>query len=296
MGDSRLMGVFVPVVTPFEKDEIRFDWLKNNIDKLNENSLSGYLALGSNGEFMSLSDDEQLAVVQVFMENRKDKIVMVGVSRESTKSTIEFSKKVIDLGADYLSILPPHYFPKLMKNEVLIDYFTEIADRVSIPVLVYNAPEFASGLLIPPDVIKTLSCHPNIVGMKDSSPAGMNSYLAAVVGEENFAVLAGSADFFYSSLNLGAKGGIISMSNYLPKLCCEFYDAIRKGESVRAKELHYLVYGINRKVSGKYGVCGVKAAMNITGFRGGDPRRPLVPISSEDKTIMKDYLVEKGLI
>jgi len=295
MNDSRLKGVFVPVVTPFEKDEIRLDWLEGNLEKMGRTSLSGYLALGSNGEFMSLSDDEQLEVVGIFMKKKAGKTVMVGVSRESTKSTIEFARKVVDLGAEYLSVLPPHYFPKLMKNDVLVEYFTKIADAVDVPVLVYNAPGFASGLLIPPEVISALSSHPNIVGMKDSSPSGMNSYLAAVRNVD-FTVLAGSADFLYASLTLGAKGGIISMSNYLPKLCCDFYDAVMSGDADKAEELHYLVYDVNKRVSGKFGVCGVKAAMNITGFNGGDPRRPLLPLSGADIASLKGYFAEKELI
>ncbi len=283
---SNLSGVFTPVVTPFHNDEIKLDWLASNLQKAGKTNLKGYLALGSNGEFMSLTEKEQLNVISTFAENKNSKVVMVGTARESVKETIEFSNKAIEIGADYISVLSPHYFSKHMKDDVLYRYYSMVADALTVPVLLYNAPGFASGVMLSNSLVAKLADHPNIIGMKDSSPSGMNGYLAAVQGKE-FNVLAGSANFYYSALNLGAVGGIISLANALPELCCNFHEAVVKGNSELAVKEHYRIFRLNQAVSGKYGVAGVKASMALTGYQGGEPRQPLVAISSEQLSEME---------
>ena len=91
---KKLSGVFAPVVTPFSSDKLALDDLRFNLQKLNETDLAGYLALGSNGEFRSLTDKEQVRVLEIFAEEKGDKVVMVGTGCESTKQTIEKSKLV----------------------------------------------------------------------------------------------------------------------------------------------------------------------------------------------------------
>lgn len=295
MNAKRLSGVYVPVVTPFEDDIIKLGWLEENLEKLGRENLSGYLALGSNGEFMSLTVDEQLNVVKTFMKKKGNKIVMVGTARESVNETVVFSKKVIDLGADYVSILTPHYFSKNMTEDVLIRYYTQIADSLTVPVLLYNAPGFASGIKISPEVVRILAQHPNIAGMKDSSPAGMNSFLSEV-RYADFEVLAGSANIYFAALLLGATGGIISVANYLPRLACEFHEVIMKKDYEKARELHFKIFEINKMVSGSHGVAGVKAAMNIMGFKGGTARSPLQVLSQDEYNKIQGLFEELGII
>ena len=164
---EKLSGVFVPAVTPFINDEVQFDKLEKNIKKLNETSISVYLALGSNGENKSLTYDEKLKVLETFVNNKSDKVIMAGTGCESTKETISFSKDAAKLGVDFVSVLTPSYFAKQMKDEILIDYYTEIAENSVVPVLIYNAPGFAGGVKVSPKVAGKLAVHENIVGMKD---------------------------------------------------------------------------------------------------------------------------------
>ena len=101
---KKLSGVFAPVVTPFRSDEIELDDLRFNLRKLNGTDLAGYFALGSNGEFKSLSDKEQNQVLEVFAEEKGNKVVIVGTGCESTKQTIEKSKLAFEMGFDYVNI------------------------------------------------------------------------------------------------------------------------------------------------------------------------------------------------
>ena len=290
----KLSGVFAPVVTPFRNDELQLDDLRYNLRKLNGSSLAGYLALGSNGEFRSLDDREQILVLEVFAKEKGDKVVMVGTACESTKQTIGKSKTAGEMGFDFVSILTPGYFAKRMDGPTIKGYYERIADSLTIPVLLYNAPGFTGGVQIPPKIVRELSQHPNIVGMKDSSPTGPARFLCCIDPGADFHVLAGSADFFYPSLHLGASGGIVSLANALPEPCCEVYRLFTEGRYDEARDLHFRLARLNAAVSGTHGVAGVKAAMECTGFKGGEPRHPLIPVTAEARDAIRSALVTEG--
>ncbi|MHC4518254.1 MAG: dihydrodipicolinate synthase family protein [Planctomycetota bacterium] len=293
---EKLSGVFAPVVTPFRNDDLCLDALRDNLQKLRRTKLAGYLALGSNGEYKSLTDQEQLRVLEVFGEEKGDKVVMVGTGCESTHQTIEKSRVVAQMGFDYVSVLTPHYFAKHMDGDTLAGCYERIADSVSIPVLIYNAPGFAGGVRVPPRTLAALAKHPNIVGMKDSSPTGPAAFLTALDPADDFHVLAGSINFFYPSLHLGAAGGVVSLSNALPDPCARLYELFLAAEYAEAKELHFKLARLNGAVSGSWGVAGVKAAMDIVGFRGGQPRHPLTAAPEQAKMKIKEAIAAAGLL
>jgi 4-hydroxy-2-oxoglutarate aldolase len=292
----KLSGVFAPVVTPFSSDELSLDDLRFNLRKLNETDLAGYLALGSNGEFRSLDDKEQNRVLEVFAEEKADKVIIVGTACESTKQTIEKSKFAFEMGFDYVIILTPSYFAKRIDAATLQGYYERVADSIDIPVLLYNAPGFTGGMRIPVQTILELSQHPNIVGMKDSSPEGPAKFLACRDTAEDFHVLAGSANFFYPSLHLGASAGVLSLANALPVPCCDLYRLFTQGKYDEAGELHSRLARLNQAVSGPWGVAGVKAAMDITGFKGGQPRHPLQGLTNEAKEQIKRKMANEGFV
>jgi len=298
MGQNKrkLSGVFSPVVTPFRSDELALDDLRFNLRKLNETNLAGYLALGSNGEFKSLSDKEQNRILEVFAEEKGSKVVLVGAGCESTRQTIEKSKLALEMGFDYVSILTPSYFAKQIDGAALQCYYERIADSIDIPVLLYNAPGFTGGIEIPLQIILELSRHPNIVGMKDSSPAGPGKFLARLEPETDFHVLAGSANFFYPALHLGAAGGVLSLANVLPGPCCDLYRLFTQGEYDDAKELAFRLARLNQAISGAWGVAGVKTAMDIIGFKGGQPRHPLQGLTDEGKKLIRQRIINEGFI
>ena len=294
--EIKLSGVFAPVVTPFHSYELALDDLRFNLRKLNETNLAGYLALGSNGEFRSLSDKEQIRILEVFAEEKGNKVVLVGTGCESTRQTIEKSKLALEMGFDYVSILTPSYFARQIDGATLQCYYERIADSIDIPVLLYNAPGFTGGMEIPLRIVLELSGHPNIVGMKDSSPAGPAKLLACLDPTEDFNVLAGSANFFYPSLHLGAPGGVLSLANALPGPCCDIYRLFTQGKYDDAKELSFRLARLNQAISGAWGVAGVKAAMDITGFRGGQPRHPLQGLTDEARERVRQTIINEGFI
>ncbi len=274
---NRLSGVIAPLTTPFKEDQsLDFDAVSDNIEKYNATDLVGYMPLGSNGEFRSLVEGESLEMVQLIRKlTPSSKTLVVGAGRESAYSAAEFSKKAADLGADFVSVLTPFYFKDLLTEDGLYGYFTYIADRSPVPVLIYNAPRFTGGLCLPPDLIRRLGQHDNIVGMKDTSLNDISEYVTAAEGLD-FVVLAGTVKKFMSGLEAGAIGAVLACADYIPDDCCEVYRLYKSGEISKARELYLQVAETSARWSGKTGVCGVKKAMDHYGFCGGFPRLPLM--------------------
>jgi len=292
--NKKVCGVFAPITTPFVNDEVSYDRFKENVKKYSRTPLSGYLVLGSNGESKSLTEDEKLKLLEIVLEEKADyQLVMAGTGYESTRQTIVFSKKVQERGADLVSLVTPSYFKKSLSDEALIGYYTQVADALRIPVFAYNAPGF-TGLTLSNRVIEVISQHPNIGGMKDTSPAGLAGYLE--VCSDDFDVLSGTMNTLFIGLSLGATGGVISLANAFPEPCCALYEAFTRGDIAGARKLHSRLFRLNQAVSGAAGVAGVKYAMELGGYYGGHPRLPLLPIKDSDKKRIQEAVETAGLV
>jgi 4-hydroxy-2-oxoglutarate aldolase len=162
--------------------------------------------------------------------------------------------------------------------------------------MVYNAPKFAAGLNLSTSLISKLALHPNIAGMKDTSKEDIRIYCDAVPKGANFYVLAGSIEKFYKGLVAGAIGGVLSIANYLPALCCELHQAFLDGKMDEAKRLDEYSRTLSSNAAGKFGVAGVKAAMDALGYFGGDPRLPLEPLSQAEKDNLRAVLKKENLL
>jgi len=293
---EKLKGIFVPITTPFTADgRVDYEGLEYNMKKFANSPIKGYMALGSNGENKSLSNEEKLQVLKIVLANKApEQKVMAGCIFESTVETIEYARKFEELGADFITLLPPSYFAKMMTDEALIKYFSDVAYSVSTPCLVYCAPQFSAGIVISVNVVRQISKHPNIVGMKDSSTGNIDNYLGAV--DDHFAIMAGSAGFLFHSVLMGATGGVVSLANVFPEISVAHYEYAAKGDLTNGIDLNKKILRLNKAVSGKGGVAAVKAAMDFAGFVGGIPRLPLLPLKNEDKDTLKKALEKEGMI
>jgi 4-hydroxy-2-oxoglutarate aldolase len=291
---KKLSGIAAPISTPFVNGEVAYDQLRSNMKKYRGTALAGFFALGSNGESMFLTEPEKLKVLEVVLQEKADhQIVMAGSGYESTRQTISFSNQVAEMGADCVSILTPSYFKKRLTDEAMIGYYTDVADGVPVPVIAYNAPGF-TGMTLTPKVVEVISRHPNVVGMKDTSKGNMSTYLSAA--GDDFDILSGTVSTLFESLLLGAKGGVVSLANAFPAACCELYDACKAIDLNKARRLHYMLIKLNTSVSGNFGVAGVKYAAEVAGYHGGDPRKPLLPITEEGRQSIRKAIEAAGLL
>jgi 4-hydroxy-2-oxoglutarate aldolase len=222
-----------------------------------------------------------------------DKVIMAGTGAESTKVSIELCHQAAEIGAHYGSLITPYFFAKKMSDAALIQHFIQVAENSPIPVLLYNNPG-VTGITMSTTVVKEVSSHPKIVGMKDSSPGNLSAYILHAKPE--FSLLAGSANFFFTGLLMGAVGGVLSLADAFPEPCCKLYDLGVKGQLKEGRKLQFQLMELNQKVSGKFGVAGVKAAMDFAGFYGGPPRAPLSPLTSQEKKKLREDLVASGFL
>jgi len=228
----------------------------------------------------------------VIREKSEHHLVMAGTGCESTRETIALSKRAAELGGDFISLLTPSYFKKRLTDDAMIRYYTDVTEALPIPVLAYNAPGF-TGMTISPKAIETISRHPNIAGMKDTSPDSIGRYLE--VCGENFDVLSGTINTLFQRLVLGAFGGVVSLANAYPHPCCELYQRIKRGDIDGARKLHLRLFRLNHSLSGRFGVAGVKYAMEVASYYGGTPRLPLLPLEDAEKKLIRDAIAEAGL-
>jgi 4-hydroxy-2-oxoglutarate aldolase len=291
-----LTGIFPPLTTPFLNDEISFEKLKSNIESYNQTKLAGYVVLGSNGESPFLSFEEKIRLIAAVKNySSSDKIIIAGTGSESIKETIRLSNIAAQGGANYVLILTPSYYKSNMDKQAMIDYFTTVADGVKIPVILYNVPKF-TGVNIEAETVAKLAEHVNICGIKNSNEN--LAHLSEIINNcpNSFNVLVGTASILYPGLLLGATGGIVALANIAPGECINIFELIKKGELDKAKSIQLNLIELNKAVTSKYGVPGVKAAMDLLGYFGGEPMKPLRKLNYEQLVDLKSILKKAGLI
>lgn len=291
-----LSGIFPPIVTPFCQEEVAYNYLSGNMEKLNNSGIKGVVVLGSNGENVFLSQEEKIKVVKTVIKTAsKDIMVIVGSGCESARETIYLTNKLAELGAHAALIVTPFYYGSKMNDLALIRYYSTVADNVEIPILLYNVPKF-TGVNLSAKALSQLSQHPNIIGIKDSSGNvnQIGQYLNNKI-DNNFSILVGTAGALLGALVLGCQGGILALANIVPEKCVEIYNLVLEGKIKEAKELQLSMIPVNHATTTQYGISGLKYAMDLLGYKGGDTRLPLLPLTREEKEKIKNILQEAGL-
>ncbi|EHF00520.1 dihydrodipicolinate synthase family protein [Enterocloster citroniae] len=287
----RLKGIFPPMITPFkENGEVDYEAFTYNVKKWEKTDMDGLLVLGSNSETPFLREDEKLKLIELTVKYAGDKVVMCGTGMETAKDTIDLTNRAADLGADCALILTPCFYDAAMKTPALLEYYTTVADHVSIPILVYNVPKFTH-VNVGADLISQLAKHPNIIGMKDSS-GDMPQFATfkRVTAGEDFSIFVGTASALYPALALGAAGGILALANCNPEECVEVYKKYGKGDMEGALKTFQRVFPINTAVTATYGIAGLKHACTVQGYCGGFVRKPLMELANENKRAVEEIL------
>ena len=279
------------MTTPYAPDgAVSLSDLKHNLRLYNSTDLAGYVALGSTGESVLLRRAEMDAILATVKEAAaKEKKLLAGTGAESTRETIERTKRAAEFGYHAALVKPPHYYKPAYKPEVLIAHFRCVADESPIPVMLYSIPQF-TGITLGAAEVAALAEHSNIIGIKDSSGnvQGTADFVAAT--PPAFNVLVGNAATLYPSLVVGARGGILALASALPEKCVKLFEVIRQGHHEKARELQSLVARASKLIVSELGLTGVKYAMDQRGYRGGLPRLPLLPLHDEQKKRLSEFL------
>jgi 4-hydroxy-2-oxoglutarate aldolase len=274
-----LSGILPPIATPFRGDDeaIDLEAVAFNVDRWMRTGLRGLVVLGTNGEAPYVEPDEAARFVAAVRERvPRDRVLVAGAGHDSTRATIEACRRAARAGADAVLVRTPAAFKSQMTATALVAHFRAVADGSPVPVILYSfAANF--GVTLPLAAVVTLAGHPNVAGLKESG--GDLSQIADQVSAtpDDFPVVVGSAATLYASLCVGASGGVVAVANVAPEACVRLFELTRAGRHDEALALQRALSPLARAVTTEHGVAGLKAAMELAGYRGGVPRRPLAP-------------------
>jgi 4-hydroxy-2-oxoglutarate aldolase len=279
-----LSGIYPALVTPFAPDgSVSIANLKHNISRYNHTGLRGFVANGSTGESMLLRREETDGVLVAVKESAaSSKQLIAGTGAESTAETIERTKRAAEIGYKWALVKTPHYYKPAYKPEVFVEHYRRVADASPIPVLLYSVPQF-TGVALEAKEVAILSEHPNIVGIKESSGNIVRIAEMVATTPETFSVLTGSASSLLPALTMGVRGGILALASAFPEQCVALYDLVRGGKMEQARRLQQTLLLASNLIVAEAGIAGVKFAMDQRGYRGGLPRRPLLPVADAVK-------------
>ena len=255
----------------------------------------GYVALGSTGERVNLDERDCAQVIEIAREEIPQKLeFIVGAGQQATRATIAETKQASAAGADAVLVITPHFYRAAITQDALVTHYRAVADASPVPVILYSMPDL-TGIKIEPETVARLSAHPNIVGIKDSSAdiAGLQKTLTLV--PEDFAVLSGNGTVFSTALEKGARGAILAVGCVAAELCLEIYRLVEAGEADKVKALQERLTPLAMAVTKRYGIGGLKAAMDMIGFAGGAVRAPLSAPSAEAQAEIAALLDDLGI-
>lgn len=276
-----LTGIIPPLTTPFDAEgAIDLDGLRRNLARYEDarsgdQRLGGYLLFGSNGEAVHLDPGERDTVLEAVRSALPaGRMLIAGVNANATREAIAAVRQAADQGADAALVITPYFYRGAMSQDVLERFFNDVADASSLPLLVYNIPQ-NTGVRVAPATLARLARHPRIVGTKDSS--GDFGMLAETVRRvpDDFRVFVGNAGILQPALEAGAAGGILAVACALPDACIELFAAARDGDHDIARSIQRRVAPIGRLLTTELGIPGLKAALDLVGLVGGNPRPPL---------------------
>lgn len=266
----------LPFPTPFDaRGELDLRGLRENVTRWSVAGVAGYVALGSTGERVHLDDAESLRVVEAAREVVPgDMSLVVGVGQQSTRETLKEARRAASAGADAVLVITPHFYRAAMTQAALVEHYERVADESIAPVVVYSIPQ-NTGITLAPETVARLSRHENIIGLKESSGDVVAFVEMLRVVDEDFAMLTGHGSALHAALSSGARGAILAVGCCAPRTCIEMVRAVEAGDHERARTLQRRLIPLARAVTTRFGVGGLKVALDAAGYRGGTVRAPL---------------------
>jgi 4-hydroxy-2-oxoglutarate aldolase len=294
---AELDGVFIPVTTPYRGDDVATERLAGNLRAWSATDLAGFVVLGSTGEFPMLSDEERERVLAASREAiPRGKIFLAGTGADSTRHTIARTKRAAEFGADVAVVVTPHYFTKPFANQAAqVRHYHAVADGSPIPVMLYNYPA-NTGINLEAETVARIATHPNVCGIKDSS--GNIPQCAQIIDQtpKSFHVLVGSASALLPSLAIGSSGGVLALAQIAARAFCDVFRFARQGRWDEARGVAARMAVAERGISGRYGIGGLKAALDLQGLYGGPCRAPLATPDGDAIEDIKEVLATAGLL
>lgn len=291
---KKITGSVVALVTPFNTDgSVDLGRLRELVDWHIANHTDGILVLGTTGETASTTLEEDVKTVETVISQVNRRVpVIAGAGSNSSEMQKHKSVLYSEMGADALLCISPYYVKT--NEEGMYRHFAMSADAATAPIILYNVPG-RTGCKISPDVVRRLSVHPNVMGIKEAS--GDMSYAMKIARylSDDFAMYCGNDDITVPLLSVGASGVISVWANIMPQ---EVHDMVAdwfagRRDKALAEQLRCLdlINGLFMEVN----PIPVKEAMNLMGLKSGSFRMPMYPMAPENRAKLAKLMREVGL-
>jgi 4-hydroxy-tetrahydrodipicolinate synthase len=293
MKNQLFSGAATALITPFHQDgTIDFDALEILIEFQIQNGISAIVISGTTGEGSTLSFEEfSLLVARANEYIHKRVPLIAGTGTNNTASALKLSLEAQKRGADGLLIVTP-YYNKTTQEGLAQHYFT-IADRVNIPIILYNVPS-RTGIRIDPKTCALLSNHHNIIAIKEASE-DIAATMAIATECPDFTIYSGNDNLILPTLVIGGDGVISVLSNIAPKETQKIYTYYKNGEIEKAKNLQLKMLPLINLLFSKPNPIPIKSAVELIGLPAGRPRLPLVACDNDTISKIKIAIKEAEL-
>ena len=279
-------GSCTAIVTPFNEHGVDYERLKKNLEFQYENGTSAIVVCGTTGENATHTPNEHDELVRVTVRTVNGRMkVIAGIGSNNTENALRAAENAKYSGADAVLMVTPYYNKTTQKG--LIEHFSYVADRVDIPMILYNVPS-RTGIGITADTCKVLSQHPNINGIKEASgDISLAAEIRSLCGDDLY-IWSGNDDCTIPLMSLGALGVISVASNIVPGAVAKLCALCLEGSYAEATELYAKYASLFSALFIETNPIPVKAAMKMMGMDSGILRLPLTEISQESfETLLK---------
>ena len=287
-------GSCVAIITPFKNGKVDFESFEKLIKFQLGNKTDAIVVLGTTGEPATMTQEEKLQVISFAKKiiGKKAKLI-VGTGTNSTTKSIEQSILAQENGADALLCVTPYYNKCTQKG--LVKHLSQIANSVTIPIIVYNVPS-RTGVNILPETALELSTIPNICGIKEASGNISQIVKLSKLLQDKMAIYSGDDTLNYVFMSLGALGCISVTANVLPKQVKFVIDSALNNDFVSSREMHEKLLNINNDLFLEVNPIPVKFACSVLKLCQNELRLPLTQLDKkyEEKIIedLKEFEIE----
>ncbi len=287
-------GSIVAIVTPFSDGAVDYGKLEELIEFHIESGTHGIVPVGTTGESPTLSHAEHEEVIKFTVEAVRGRIpVVAGTGSNSTEEALRLTRFAEQAGADAALVVTPYY--NKPSQEGVYRHFRTIADKTSIPLILYNVPG-RTVVNIEPETVERLFCDcESIIGIKEASGSLEQVSRIIFLCGEDLILLSGDDAVNYPLLTVGGKGFISVTANIAPADVSEMYNSFARGELEKAKELHYRLLPLSRALFVESNPIPVKTALAVMGKISPEIRAPLYELSGENLERLKRELESYGL-
>ncbi len=287
-------GSCTAIVTPFGENGIDYECLHRQLDRQAEGGTAAIVVCGTTGENATLSQDEHNELVRVTVNACRGRMkVIVGVGGNNTISALHKAENAAAVGADGILMITPYYNKTSQKG--LVAHFTYVADRVDIPMILYNVPS-RTGIGIQPETYRVLSEHPNINGVKEASGDFTLIARTRALCGDSLSFWSGNDDNTVPMMAMGALGVISVLSNIAPAVVSSICAQCLAGNYGGASALSFKYTPLISALFSETNPMPVKAAMELLGTDSGRLRLPLTRISDEHLAALRQRLSELSML